>query len=138
MIQPVRDLIYLTPIFDRKKSKGGIIVPDAAQDRCDQGIVKYVGPDVKECKVGDYCLFPNYTGTIMYVEDEGHLIIMEESALTTILSGKVEETSIPGLFFQDEDGQYWGATYEMVFTLVADAIETTDWYKSIRDARRRK
>lgn len=138
MIQPVKDLIYLTPIFDRKRSRGGIIVPDVAQDRCDQGIVKYVGPDVIELKIGDYCLFPNYTGTIMHVEDEGHIIIMQEDAITAVLSGKIEETNVPGLYFKDEDNQYWTATYEMIFTLVSDACESSDWYKSIRDVRRRK
>lgn len=138
MILPVRDLIYLTPIFDRKRSRGGIIVPDIAQDRCDQGIVKYVGPDVIDLKVGDYCLFPNYTGTIMHVEDEGHIIIMPEPSITAVLEGKPQETSVPGLYFKDEDGELWTATYEMIFTLVADACESADWYKAIRDARRRK
>jgi len=134
MIKAVRDVVYITPVFDPSKSAGGIVIPDEAKKRCTQGIVKYIGPDVKDIEIGDYVLFPNYNGTFMSIEGEGNLVMMREEFVTARLDNK-KQCDVPGLFFQDADGNYWTATYEMIWNLVVDAIANEDWYKEMRMAK---
>lgn len=138
MIDPLGDKVYIQPIFESDVSSGGIIVPDMAKERCNQGIVKYVGPDVEELFVGDYVLFSNYDGTLMSVEGEGYIIIVKESGITAKLVDTAEGTEVPGLFFCDEQGHYWTANYEMIFTLVEKAIREEPWYRHIRMKRKRR
>lgn len=78
MIKLYGDKVGIIPIFDPEKSKGGIIIPDEAKERCKQGIVKYVGPLVTRVGIGAYVLFGGYTGQLFQLEGEGKLIIMPE------------------------------------------------------------
>lgn len=113
--------IAVTPLFDDDKTAGGLYIPDIAMQKCDQGIVKYVGPEVKEVQIGDHVLFSGYTGTTARIEDEGVLIIMhEEFVVCRILP---PETDINGLYFRDAQGEYWEATYEMSVELIRRAME---------------
>lgn len=64
------NIVGIEPIFDNTVSKGGIIIPDAAKGRCAQGIVKYLGPNVKDLQVGDYVIFSGYNGDLIAFEDE--------------------------------------------------------------------
>ena len=116
-----------------------IIIPDIAKERTDQGIVKYVGPKVKDLQPGDYVFYPNYAGTLMQIEDEGTLIILPEQ-FCTCKYHLDEEVIIPGLFFRSKqrvhDGHDWHtldeyipATYEMVANLLSQAF--TDFQKTI-------
>jgi co-chaperonin GroES (HSP10) len=118
MIELVEDKVAIEPIWDSDYSPSGLlIIPEEAKDRCDQGIIKYVGPWVKNHQVGDYVLFSGYTGSLVRLEGEGTLIIMREEWLELIVHPPA--TDIPGLFFQDADGQYWPATHEQATTLIA-------------------
>lgn len=118
MIELTQDKCAIDPIWDSDFSPSGLlIIPEEAKDRCDQGIVKYIGPDVKTLKVGDYVLFSGYTGVNIRLEGEGVLIIMREDFVEAIVHPP--ETDIPGLFFLDQSGEYWPATHEMATTLIA-------------------
>lgn len=104
-------------------------VPDIAKERCDQGIVKYVAPGVKEIKVGDHVLFGGYTGSTVALEGEGVLIILRETFVTAVIHGP--DTTVPGLFFMDADGPF-PATYESAMQLLVRAMEDHPAYKSIK------
>lgn len=104
MIRLSENKIAVSPIFDPDKSPGGIYIPEQAKDRCDQGIVKYIGPEVKDIKVGDYVLFSGYTGTLVSLEDEGLLIIFREEFVTCRI--EPENVVIPGLFFKVKAESY--------------------------------
>lgn len=82
--------------------KGSLIVPDEAKERSDQGIVMYVGPKVRELRVGDYILFSGYTGTnVQFSKDaEGVLIIFREKFATLVLD--VPDTDVKGLYFRSQ------------------------------------
>lgn len=100
MIKLTGNRVAVTPILDPDKSSGGIWIPDVAKERSDQGIVKYVGPDVKNLKPGDYILFSGYTGTVVNFGDvEGVLIFFREEFAVCKL-GNVN-TAIPGLYFRE-------------------------------------
>ena len=73
-----------------KTTKGGIILPDSAQQKPKQGIVLAVGPgkvDEKgrkiplDVKVGDEVLFSTYGGTEYKMDDQDYLILAEDDIL---------------------------------------------------------
>lgn len=129
MFQLYDDKVAIIPLFDRDTTPSGrIIIPEIAKERCDQGIVKYVGPNCKWLKPGDYVLFSGYTGMALHDEHEGTLIIFrEEFAAAVIVDDKVDNTEVPGLFFKGTDGVYFPANYEQAMGLIAKAIEEAPW-----------
>jgi chaperonin GroES len=78
---------------EEEKTKGGIIIPDTAKEKPQEGEVIAVGPgkvtdDGKkipmEVKVGDRVLFGKYAGTEIKIEGEEHLIMREDDVLGII------------------------------------------------------
>ena len=147
MINLLKDRVAITPIFDSDMSSGkhgaSIIIPDQAKSRCKQGIVKYVGSDVKELKPGDYVFFPGYTGSVFNLEDEGLLIIMRESSITALVeSNQWKSVNVPGLYFMSHTGrdnfdtpeiEYFPATYEMAMTLISRAVTQNQALFNVKD-----
>jgi co-chaperonin GroES (HSP10) len=131
MLEVVGNNVAMTPIFDPDISKGGLYIPEMAKERCDQGIIKYIGPKVKWAKPGDYCLFSGYSGTYVDVENEGRLILMPENFLICKLHA--EPTEVPGVYFRGRDGDYFPATYEMTMELIAEAFHEAPWFRQRKD-----
>lgn len=95
--------------------------PLEAGERCDQGVVKYIGPKVKDIKIGDYVFFSGYTGSLVHIEGEGRLIIMPESFI--ICTFDIDNfTRIPGLYFKSRDNKYFEATFEEAMNIIADSF----------------
>ena len=120
MIGLTRGKVAVEPMFDPDESPGGIIIPDMAKERCDQGIIKYVGEGVDEYKIGDHVLFSGYTGTTVRLEDEGILIIFHSDFIVCRIDSP--DTDVPGLYFRDNTGEYWTATREMATKFIADSV----------------
>lgn len=92
-----------------------------AGERCDQGVVKYIGPDVKDVQIGDYVFFSGYTGTLIQIEGEGRLIIFPESFIECTFD--IDKfTVIPGLYFADDLGDFFSATYEVAMNIIASTF----------------
>lgn len=92
-ITPLGDRILVRPLEAEEKTKGGIILPDTAKEKPQEGRVVAVGKgkvleDGKvqplEVKPGDKILYGKYSGTEIKLEDEEHLIIREEDVLAII------------------------------------------------------
>ena len=92
-IRPLGDRILLKRIEEEDKSKGGIIIPDTAKEKPQEGRVVAVGKgrlleDGKlvplEVKKGDRVLFGKYSGTEVKLEGEEHLIVKEDDILGVI------------------------------------------------------
>ena len=92
-IRPLGDRILLKRIEEEDKSKGGIIIPDSAKEKPQEGKVVAVGKgrmldDGKmvplEIKKGDRVLFGKYSGTEVKIEGEEHLIVKEDDILGVI------------------------------------------------------
>jgi chaperonin GroES len=89
-IKPLQDRILIKRIAEEEKTKGGIIIPDAAKEKPQEGKVVAVG-DGKTLengkkapltvKVGDKILFGKYAGTEIKVDGEEHLILREDDIL---------------------------------------------------------
>jgi chaperonin GroES len=93
-IRPLQDRVLVKRIEDEvEKTKGGIIIPDTAKEKPQQGKVMAVGKgkvndDGKvtplDVKVGDTILFGKYSGSEIKVDGEEHLIMREEDILGVI------------------------------------------------------
>jgi len=92
-IRPLGDRILLKRIEGEEKSKGGIIIPDTAKEKPQEGRVVAVGKgrlleDGKlvplEVKKADRVLFGKYSGAEVKLEGEEHLIVKEEDILGVI------------------------------------------------------
>ena len=92
-IRPLGDRILLKRIEEEDKSKGGIIIPDSAKEKPQEGRVIAVGKgrmldDGKlvplEVNKGDRVLFGKYSGTEVQIEGEEHLIVKEDDILGVI------------------------------------------------------
>lgn len=95
--------------------------PIPVGERCDQGIVKYIGKDVKDVERGDYVFFSGYSGTLLSIEDEGLLIVMEERFV--ICKYPVDQNmQIPGLYFMDAFGRPIEATFEVAMNIIASTF----------------
>jgi len=92
-IRPLQDRVIVKRIAEEEKSKGGIIIPDTAKEKPQEGKVVAVGKgkmndDGKitplDVKVNDRILFGKYSGTEINVDDEEHLIMREDDILGVI------------------------------------------------------
>lgn len=134
MLQLHRKNVAAVPLFDSLQTAGGIWIPEQARERCDQGIVKYIGKDVKEVSEGDHILFSGYSGTLLDLEGEGTLIILPERYVVAKIAydgTEVANVDISGLYFRDTEGHYWPATYEMASRLIAKSLEESSWFKRV-------
>ena len=89
-IRPLQDRVIIKRIEEEEKSKGGIIIPDTAKEKPQEGKVIAVGKgkvndDGKltplDVKVNDRILFGKYSGTEINIDGEEHLIMREEDIL---------------------------------------------------------
>ena len=92
-ITPLQDRVIVKRIEEEEKSKGGIIIPDTAKEKPQEGKVIAVGrgkmnEDGKvtplAVKVNDLILFGKYSGTEINIDGEEHLIMREEDILGII------------------------------------------------------
>ncbi len=89
-IRPLQDRVIVKRVAEEEKTKGGILIPDTAKEKPQEGKVVAVGngkvlengtlvkPDVK---AGDRILFGKYSGTEVKIDGEEHLILREDDIL---------------------------------------------------------
>ena len=94
--RPLGDRVVVKRVKEETKSSGGIIIPDTAQEKPQEGEVVAVGPGASddngeriapEVKAGERILFGKWSGTEIKVDGE-ELLIMKESDIMGILEGK--------------------------------------------------
>jgi chaperonin GroES len=92
-IRPLQDRVIVKRIEEEEKTKGGIIIPDTAKEKPQEGKVIAVGKgkvndDGKltplDVKVGDKILFGKYSGSEIKMNGEEHLIMREDDILGII------------------------------------------------------
>lgn len=90
MLRPLADRVVVKPIEAEEKTKGGIVLPDTAKDKPQEGEVIAVGPGrilengtkiPPEVKVGDRVIYSKYSGSEIKVEGEEYLIVRESDIL---------------------------------------------------------
>jgi len=99
-VTPLHDRVLIKRIEEKESVKGGIIIPDTAKEKPQEGEVIAVGAGKIEkgerialdVKAGDRVLFGKYSGTEIKVEDEDYLILREDEILAK-LSGAAKSAS---------------------------------------------
>ncbi len=89
-VQPLHDYILVKRFDEKEVKKGGIIIPDTAKEKPQEGEVIAVGPGKLtaegkrlriDVKVGNNILFGKYSGNEVRIDDEEFLIIRESEVL---------------------------------------------------------
>ncbi|HTI67782.1 MAG TPA: co-chaperone GroES [Caulobacteraceae bacterium] len=93
--RPLGDRVLVKRVEEETKTKGGIIIPDTAKEKPQEGEVLAVGPGARDeksgarveldVKVGDKILFGKWSGSEVKIDGED-LIIMKESDILGIVS----------------------------------------------------
>ena len=93
--RPLHDRVLVRRLDSEEKTAGGIIIPDTAQEKPQEGEVVAVGPGAKneqgvvaplDVKAGDRILFGKWSGTEVKIDGE-ELLIMKESDIMGIIEG---------------------------------------------------
>jgi chaperonin GroES len=96
-VKPLHDRILIKRVEEKETVKGGIIIPDTAKEKPQEGEVIAVGGGKKteegkviplDVKAGDRILFGKYSGTEIKIDDQEYLIIREEEVLGIIEAAK--------------------------------------------------
>jgi chaperonin GroES len=88
-IEPLGARVLIRPIEQEAMTKSGIVLPETAKEKPQQGLIEAVGSDeemLTDLAVGDKVLFAKYTGNPIEVDDVEY-IIMEEGDVLARLKG---------------------------------------------------
>ena len=87
-IKPISDRVVIAPLAAETTTASGIIIPDTAKEKPQEGVVVAVGPGKKDepltVKVGDKVLYGKYSGTELKFEGKDYLIVKEADLLGII------------------------------------------------------
>jgi chaperonin GroES len=93
--RPLHDRVVVRRIEGEEKTKGGIIIPDTAKEKPQEGEIIAVGPGARDesgklvpldVKAGDRILFGKWSGTEVKIDGE-ELLIMKESDVMGVIEG---------------------------------------------------
>ena len=91
--RPLHDRVLVRRVEAEEKTAGGIIIPDTAKEKPQEGEIVSVGTGSKaedgkvtplDVKAGDRILFGKYSGTEVKIEGEEHLILREDDILGVV------------------------------------------------------
>jgi len=92
-LRPLNDRVIVKRLDNERKTASGIVIPDSAAEKPDQGEILSVGPGKKtedgkllpiDLKIGDRVLFGKYAGQSVKVDGEELLVIREDEILAVI------------------------------------------------------
>ncbi len=86
--KPLADRVLVEPTPAETKTASGLIIPDTAKEKPQEGVVVSVGPGKKDepltVQVGDKVLYGKYAGTELKLEGKDYLIVKESDLLGII------------------------------------------------------
>jgi chaperonin GroES len=92
-VRPLHDRLLVRRVEEKETAKGGIIIPDTAKEKPQQGEVLAIGNGkilengtkvALDVKVGDKILFGKYTGSEVKIDGEDVLILREDEVLAVL------------------------------------------------------
>jgi chaperonin GroES len=92
-VKPLADRVLIKPLEAAEMKKGGIIIPDTAKEKPQEGEVMEVGPGritddgkniAMEVKKGDKVLYGKYSGTEVTIDDVEYLVVRESDILAIV------------------------------------------------------
>jgi len=100
-LRPLHDRLLVERVEEAETKKGGIIIPDSAKEKPQEGTVAAVGNGKRneegeivplEVKVGDHILFGKYSGNEVNIDDQEYLILREDEVLAVLDSGEAKKS----------------------------------------------
>jgi chaperonin GroES len=101
-VRPLNDRILIKRIEEKETVRGGIIIPDTAKEKPQEGLVEAVGNGkvlengtrlTMEVKEGDRILFGKYSGTEIKIDGQEYLILREDEVLGILAESAKSSTS---------------------------------------------
>jgi chaperonin GroES len=95
-IRPLGDRVVVKPVEREERTKSGIVLPDTAKEKPQEGVVEAVGAGrildngtkvPVELQVGDKVLYAKYAGNEFKLDDVDYLVISERDVLAVIANG---------------------------------------------------
>ena len=100
--RPLHDRVVVKRIEAEEKSAGGIIIPDTAKEKPQQGEIIAVGPGGRDeagklipidVQVGNRVLFGKWSGTEVKIDGDEYLIMKESDIMGVLVEGKAHKTA---------------------------------------------
>ena len=97
--RPLHDRVVVRRVKEEEKSRGGILIPDTAKEKPQEGEVLAIGPGARDeegkrvdmdVAIGDRILFGKWSGTEVTIDGE-ELLIMKESDIMGVVEGKASQ-----------------------------------------------
>lgn len=104
-LRPLHDRLLVERVEEQEQQKGGIIIPDSAKEKPQQGIVAAAGNGKRlengdvvplDVKAGDRILFGKYAGNEVKIEDKEYLILREEEILAVVEDAGAKDSKKKG------------------------------------------
>jgi chaperonin GroES len=87
-VRPLADRVMVKLEKNEAKTAAGIIIPDTAQEKTQQGIIVEVGPGTEKEKItvksGDKVMYDKYAGTQIKIDGEEHLILKMSDIIAVV------------------------------------------------------
>jgi len=85
-VKPLGDRILVKVLQIEEKTKGGIYIPQTAQEKTQQGVVEECGDaqDIIKVKVGQKVIYDKYAGTQIKIDDVDYLILRNDDVLAVV------------------------------------------------------
>jgi len=96
-LKPLGDRVLVQPVEEEEKTASGLVLPDTASEKPQEGSVLSVGPGrvldsgkrvEMDVKAGDSVLFAKYAGAEVKLDGEEYLVIRESDLLAIVTNGK--------------------------------------------------
>lgn len=93
-LKPLGDRVIVEPLEKEEMTAGGIILPETAKEKPQQGTIVAVGPGRRDeegkripmdVKVGDRVLFAKYAGTEVKLEEDEKVLVLKESDILAVV-----------------------------------------------------
>lgn len=93
-LKPLQDRVLIERVDSEKVTAGGIVIPDTAAEKADQGVVLAVGPGKYDehgvlhavaVQSGDRVLFGKFAGQTVKVDDKEYLILREDDVIAVVV-----------------------------------------------------
>jgi len=93
-LKPLGDRVIVEPVEKEEMTAGGIILPETAKEKPQQGTIVAVGPGRRDeegkripmdVKVGDRVLFAKYAGTEVKLDEDEKVLVLKESDILAVV-----------------------------------------------------
>jgi chaperonin GroES len=100
-VKPLSDRLLVKRVHEETKTPGGLVIPDTAKEKPQQGLVMAVGSGKRQddgslrtpaVQTGDTVLFGKYSGNDIKIDGEEHLILSEDDVLAVLEQGAEQAT----------------------------------------------